>query len=165
MLRRLPTLLLCLLTFSFTACDSDSDGDNGGGGGGGTPPSAGIEATVDGNDFRATVVATASRDDTSGTISISGTDGMQAIGLTIRGVAEDTYEINTAEGTTGSVTRITSAGVSEAFSTIVGGSGSIRITSISQTQVAGTFSFSATSSTSTGSIDVTGGFNVNIIQQ
>ncbi len=166
MLQRIPTLLLCLLVvLTFAACDSDGDDDTSSGGGGSEVPSSGVEATIDGESFVGTVLALASRD-RDGFINVIGSDGMQSLGLTIEAGAEGTYQMDTDAGTTGAFVRFNADGTfAETFSTEIGGGGSVRITSISQTQVAGTFSFTANSANSSGSVNVSGGFNVNLVQE
>lgn len=121
----------------------------------------GIEATIDGESFVATLVAIADLD-TDGSITITGSNLATTIGIDLSQSATGTYQFNVDN--TATVVRATNAGVTEAFSTAVSGSGSATITSISATQVEGTFSFTAGSLNSTGSINVSGGFSVNIVE-
>ena len=61
-----------------------------------------------------------------------------------------------AQGTTGSYILTTG----EAFTTALGGSGSVTVTSISDERVAGTFSFTANSTLGNTTSVTNGGFNV-----
>jgi hypothetical protein len=151
MLRRLSFSLFCaFFALSLSACDSGgSDGD--GGGSGGMGGSAAIEATIDGSDFAATLVATADHND-DGSIDVVGSDQTRTIGLTIEAAATGTYTASNG----GTVASMIVSASGEAFSTVLGGSGTIRVTSISADRVAGTFSFTATSTLS-NTVSVTNG--------
>ncbi len=175
MLRRLPALLLCLLTLSFTACDSDNGGD-GDGNGGGTIGSANVTVSgafsdsfsgnaafgvgEDGNGFSLALF--------EGSLTTGGTTsgGLVAIGRTAGRPGEGMFPI-TASGSAMDF----GAGYASDFSNTTGGmfvgsaTGTLTITASSSDRVAGSFTFTgeaASISGPLGEVTVSGTFSADL---
>jgi hypothetical protein len=163
-LRLLLPILITALFLTLSACDSEgSDGDivdNGGAPGG----ASSLTATVDGDAFAAGTFVAArgegSRNDEF--VVIGRTEGrpVETIELTVPTV-EGTHEIGSQPNAGGGYL------ISEPFSqffTVIGGSGTITLTDVSDERLVGTFSFTAprfTGSDPRSAVTVTGGaFNV-----
>lgn len=181
MLRRLPALLLCLLTLSFTACDSDSDGDgggNGGGGGGSTIGSASV--TVSGaftSSFSGNAAFGVNEDGSSFSLVLfegnvtAGVPTGEFAGLGRSGdrPTEGVYQIGGSASAmvfSGAYGSDASAPTSGTF--VVPSSGTLTITSSSGERVAGSFTFTGQAFTGTGGMlgtaTVEGTFSAELAQ-
>ncbi|MEM9997022.1 MAG: DUF6252 family protein [Bacteroidota bacterium] len=153
----LATLLLCAcFALILTACDSDDDDDLPGGPIGGN---AGVTATVDGADWTSATLAAAGRDETDTSFGFGGfsADG-SSITISVQSLSTGTYS-TTDEVFVGVYS---SSSTAIPFSTVLGGSGTITVTSITAERVRGTFSFTA--SNGSGTVSVTNGeFDVTFI--
>ncbi|MEM6783891.1 MAG: DUF6252 family protein [Bacteroidota bacterium] len=149
-LRTLGTLFLCAcFALTLAACDSDgsNDDDNNGGGLG-----ADVTAVVDGTTWTATTLSAAGRDEDDTSFGFGGfaADG-SSITVAVQSLTAGTY--STANQDFVGVYAATSTGIP--FTTALGGSGTITVSSITTGRVRGTFSFTA--SNGSGTVSVTSG--------
>ncbi len=141
----LSTILLCSLLLLVSSCDDDDDMP--------MPEEISMTAQIDGDDWTADMSIIASN--TSGTFRITGgaTDGT-SIRVTVNnfdGVGTYMIQSGTNEG------RWTAdSGLGEIYTTELGGSGMVDITSDANNQLKGTFSFSANNAGGMG-VNVTNG--------
>jgi hypothetical protein len=160
MMTRMARLLIATLAFTL-ACGDDSPTDPNGGGGT-------LTADVSGTAFSATVVVANMVDDylvITATQSVGGSN-TRSITINVANVdGEDSYDL-TAFGNSGTYAELNNSIASSWLTAVTQGSGSINITSITSTTIAGTFSFIAPANTispATGTKTVTSGtFNVTL---
>ncbi len=153
-MRKLTGLALFLLAVS--GCSGDSTGNNNGNGNGD------MSASIDGQSWTGTLATAASYQGT--VLGFAGTNGSYQINITLTGVSgPGTYSLGSGQLSIATVATVsTSPQVWITSST--GGTGSVVITSLTSSAVAGTFSFTAVPSSggASGNKAVTSGqFNVS----
>ena len=133
-------LLVVLAMFGATACGNDDPAGPGGGDGD-------LSATIDGDDWTADLAAVATR--TNNVIGIGAGDshGDRSIGIGFIDAGTGTYAISATNATNA---LLIEGQKSWAASAGVGGSGSLVITTLTATRVAGTFSFNVVPNANSG---------------
>ena len=130
---------LALLAFAMVmACGDD----------GGNPPigAGSMSASIDGTAFSGTLAVTASRSGTTLSIAALGSNSRQ-LSLNLVDVAATG---NIAIGAGSASMAQYSSGAQAWVSNVAGGSGTVVVTTLTSTRLAGTFSFTAVPSTTTG---------------
>lgn len=154
MIRSVKALVLVAVA---VACGGDSPAGPGGGLGGGT----GLTARVDGGTFTADAGALANHSFTGGYVisSASSASGGRGITILLSNIpGPGTYPLGTGAGVAGGTAIYVAAGAG--WSTPLSGeAGTIVLTTVSDTRIAGTFSFTADGSTggATGTRSITNG--------
>ena len=133
-------LLVVLAMLGATACGDDDPSGPGAGDGD-------LSATIDGDDWEANLAAVATRTNNVIGIGAGDTGGNRSIGIGFIDAGTGTYPIN---GTTPTNAILIEGQQTWAASAGVGGSGTITITTLTATRVAGTFSFTAVPNAGTG---------------
>jgi hypothetical protein len=143
----------CLfLSLSMLALSCSSSDDDGGGGGGSTPSGTYIKAKVDGTQYVtyniqgfSAGVATSSGSGSGRLIMITGGNDMNgntAFSINLLGInATGTYDIGPDSDSTLAFVMTGGSGVSYDTSNCAGATGTINITTLNDTKVEGTFSF------------------------
>lgn len=137
--RRFLASLIAAIVVTASACGSDDPAGPGLGDGDFT-------ATIDGDDWSANVGAVATRNNNIIGLGAGDSDGLSmGIGFVDAGVG--TYPIN---GTSATNALLTEDGKTWVANSVTGGSGTLTITAIDGSHVAGTFSFTAVPSAGSG---------------
>lgn len=127
-----------------------------------TPLHGSMTATIDGVSWTATAITTASY--VNGIVSIGGADSAsptRAIGLGLIASGPGTYQIGTLPSAANGV--LTLSNGQTWTSNVIGGTGSITVTTLNSTTAVGTFTFTAVPSSggATGNKSITSGvFNI-----
>jgi hypothetical protein len=142
-MRSLAASLVIALALVTAACGGASTSTTSPTNVGGTPvtPLHGtMTAVIDGSPWTAVAITTASY--TSGIVAIGGADSsnpIRSIGLSITAPTAGTYPIST-----GSANAVLSIGIGPTWTAnVLGGTGTVTLTSLSSTAAVGTFSFTA----------------------
>jgi hypothetical protein len=158
---RRPSLLALLLLLA--ACGGSSAGpDDGGGGGGGGAGTNRLTATIDGQAFVASQVQANPVSTVPGSLAFQGT---QVVGSVARSMAiylafipgPGTYPLGMNIGTSPGGTVTVVSGTNGFTTPLSGAAGTITITTLTSTRVAGTFSYVATATLGTATTTVTNG--------
>lgn len=159
-MRRLSSLALLLL---LAACGGSSTGpDDGGGGGGGGNGTNRVTATIDGQAFTGGTILAVPVSTVPGSLGFQAT---QVTGNTARTIAmylafipgPGTYPLGMNIGTSPGGTVSVTTGASAFTTPLSGAAGSVTITSLTSTRVAGTFTFTAAATLGTATTTVTNG--------
>jgi len=145
--RRLRTLALAgiglAVLMSLAGCDSGSEAEEP------NRDDFSFSARVNGEPYAATTILGAGLDESGMLFIVSGNDD-HTLELGIEGAEAGTYAI---DGTTDSGGLFTVRATSTIYSTAVGGTGTIEVTSLTRDRMSGTFSFTADYSVGVGSSD------------
>lgn len=137
---RLSLVLVALLVLSVPGCGGDDDNPTSPGNGNPNPnPAAGMTATVNGTAWTSLVTTAIN---TGGIVAIGGSNlnGLIGIGLGFQGTMPGVYDIGPGLIANANVSNA-AGGLWRASDTM--GSGTITVTTLTATRVAGTFSFTA----------------------
>ena len=142
-------LLLGLTFFLFASCSKEEDDDKADSGNNQQSPNGEMTCKVDGTNWSATLAVVATLDESAGIATVTGSDGSsKQCQVTINGFAgTGTYDLGGTLTNPNMGRWTASASLTDTYTTTLGqGSGSVKVTEVTDTSIKGTFSFTAKNS-------------------